>query len=103
MLIHLHVIRSKNTEEIKEDIWVNPDMISRIEPVLNTSSMAESWLYFRDDYNWRTIAVYETPYEITLMTNMLGTHPSSHLPSQSELNKVRELYFSERSDKNDQK
>ena len=101
MLIHLHVIRSKNAEEIKEDIWVNPDMIARIEPVRNSSSMGESWLYFRDDYNWRTIAVSETPYEIVLMTNMLGTYPSSRLPSLKELKEVREAYFKEI--QNDQK
>lgn len=70
MLLKLHIIRTRDAKEIVEDIWINTDIIGKIERCHSDKTRTQSWISLKDDYTWRTIGVAETPEQIELLTSM---------------------------------
>lgn len=66
MLIKVTKVYTKDTEEKTVDIWINTDLIIKIEPYLNEKqpSIAKSVIAMRDVEPWNWFKSTMTPEEI---------------------------------------
>lgn len=66
MLIQIPKVYTDDTEEKTVDIWINTDLIIKIEPCLNKKqpSIAKSIIAMRDVEPWNWVKSTMTPEEI---------------------------------------
>jgi hypothetical protein len=72
MLIQIPKVYTKDTEEKVCDIWINTELIIKIEPYLNEKqpSIAKSIIAMRDVEPWNWFKSTMTPEEITNLANL---------------------------------
>lgn len=64
MLIKITKVVSTCGEETIDDIWINPNMIIKIEPAHYKDSIEKSLIYMKDVSSWNYIRSSMTPDEI---------------------------------------
>ena len=73
MLIQVTKVFTKDTEEKTVDIFINTDLIIKIEPYLNEKqpSIAKSIIAMRDVEPWNWFKSTMTPEEIAGLANLI--------------------------------
>lgn len=73
MLIKIPKIYTDGTEEKTVDIWINTDLIIKIEPCLNKNqpSIAKSFVAMRDVEPWNWFKSTMEPDEIVGLANLI--------------------------------